>query len=51
MFVGMVTLYADGGEVTNNNMNGIQILQGDVRDVLKTLPSESVNCVVTSPPY
>lgn len=24
---------------------------GDVRDVLRALPAESVNCVVTSPPY
>lgn len=24
---------------------------GDVRDVLRTIPDESVNCVVTSPPY
>lgn len=29
----------------------IRILNGDCRDVLKTLPDESVNCVVTSPPY
>lgn len=29
----------------------IEILQGDCRDVLKTLPDESVQCVVTSPPY
>ena len=29
----------------------ITILQGDCRDVLRTLPSESVHCVVTSPPY
>jgi len=29
----------------------IQTLQGDCREVLKTLPAESVNCVVTSPPY
>jgi DNA modification methylase len=29
----------------------IQIKQGDCRDVLKTLPDESVHCVVTSPPY
>lgn len=29
----------------------IQFLQGDCLEVLKTLPSESVNCVVTSPPY
>ena len=27
------------------------ILIGDVRDKLKELPDESVNCVVTSPPY
>jgi len=27
------------------------ILVGDVRDKLKELPDESVNCVVTSPPY
>ena len=29
----------------------VRILQGDARDVLKTLPSESVNCIVSSPPY
>lgn len=29
----------------------IQTLQGDCREVLKTLPADSVNCVVTSPPY
>jgi site-specific DNA-methyltransferase (adenine-specific) len=28
-----------------------KIIQGDSLSVLKTLPSESVNCVVTSPPY
>lgn len=28
-----------------------KILQGDVTDRLKELPSESVHCVVTSPPY
>src|SRR5690606_7159455 len=27
------------------------ILQGDCREVLKTLPDESVDCCVTSPPY
>lgn len=32
-------------------MNGVTILQGDVREVLPTLPDESVHCVVTSPPY
>src|ERR1700691_5905653 len=29
----------------------VEILQGDCRAVLKTLPAESVHCVVTSPPY
>ena len=29
----------------------VSILTGDCRDVLKTLPDESVHCVVTSPPY
>jgi DNA modification methylase len=28
-----------------------KILQGDALEVLKTLPSESINCCVTSPPY
>ena len=28
-----------------------QVLQGDALEVLKTLPSESVDCCVTSPPY
>ena len=29
----------------------VRIITGDCRDVLKTLPSESVHTVVTSPPY
>jgi DNA modification methylase len=29
----------------------VTILKGDCRDVLATLPAESVHCVVTSPPY
>lgn len=29
----------------------VTILNGDCRDVLKTLPEQSVHCVVTSPPY
>ena len=29
----------------------IQLLQGDCREVLKTLPDCSVHCCVTSPPY
>ena len=29
----------------------VRILVGDVRAQLRTLPDESVHCVVTSPPY
>src|SRR6185436_15018210 len=29
----------------------IRLLKGDCREVLRTLPAESVHCVVTSPPY
>lgn len=29
----------------------VRILIGDCRDLLRTLPDESVHCVVTSPPY
>lgn len=29
----------------------ITLLQGDNREILKTLPAQSVQCVVTSPPY
>jgi hypothetical protein len=31
--------------------SGITIYQGDALTVLRTLPSESVSCCVTSPPY
>jgi DNA modification methylase len=29
----------------------VSVLTGDCREVLRSLPSESVHCVVTSPPY
>lgn len=29
----------------------LQILTGDAVNMLRTLPDESVNCCVTSPPY
>jgi DNA modification methylase len=29
----------------------VRIIPGDCRDVLATLPADSVHCVVTSPPY
>lgn len=28
-----------------------KILQGDIRELAKTLSDNSVNCIVTSPPY
>lgn len=28
-----------------------KILQGDIIELSKTLPANSVNCIVTSPPY
>src|ERR1051326_6663789 len=31
--------------------NGTRIFHGDCREVLRNLPDESVNCIVTSPPY
>lgn len=33
----------------NNEL--LKIIQGDCREVLKTLPDESVQCCITSPPY
>jgi DNA modification methylase len=32
-------------------MTTVRVLEGDCRTVLRTLPAESVHCVVTSPPY
>jgi DNA modification methylase len=29
----------------------VRILEGDCRELLRTLPDESVHCIVTSPPY
>ena len=29
----------------------VRVLEGDCRDVLRTLPDQSVHCCVTSPPY
>ena len=31
--------------------NNIQMLIGDVRETLKTVPDNSVNCCISSPPY
>src|SRR5262249_23639502 len=35
----------------DSTLKGIRILTGDCRDLLKTLPADSVHCVCTSPPY
>jgi DNA modification methylase len=35
----------------NFSMNANRIIQGDSLAVLKTLPSDSIDCCVTSPPY
>jgi len=37
--------------VTGYDDGAVQILVGDCREVLATLPAESIQCVVTSPPY
>lgn len=39
------------GRATLAKMNSITILTGDNRKLLSTLPDESVQCCVTSPPY
>jgi len=32
-------------------VNKVRILRGDCRETLKSLPDESIQCCVTSPPY
>src|SRR5690606_13788512 len=36
---------------SNNGETSLTIYQGDVLDVLRQLPDESVHCCITSPPY
>jgi site-specific DNA-methyltransferase (cytosine-N4-specific) len=36
---------------TYYNDNSVTVYCGDVLEVLQTLPDESINCCVTSPPY
>jgi DNA modification methylase len=45
------TLQKGGDIMKERRTKHSRLLQGDVIDMLKTLPDESVNCVVTSPPY
>ena len=35
----------------SNKISTTEILTGNSLHILKTLPDESVNCVITSPPY
>lgn len=37
--------------ITTQQSRNFEVLQGDALAVLRTLPSESVHCCVTSPPY
>src|SRR5208283_2642800 len=52
---GRLAVRAFGFDETAHRRNGggttIQILTGDCMDVLPTLPAQSVQCCVTSPPY
>ena len=41
----------DASENLEPAREGVRILAGDVRKILAELPGESVQCVVTSPPY
>lgn len=45
------SLRADCDDVPAELRKGVRVLVGDCRDVLRVLPDESVNCIVTSPPY
>ena len=45
------TQRASSPEIARSLRNPGTILQGDARTVLKVLPDECVQCIVTSPPY
>lgn len=34
-----------------NESNPVTITHGDIRNVIKTIPSDTIQCVITSPPY
>jgi DNA modification methylase len=40
-----------GALLWRNDMNDCKILIGDCIEMMRTLPEQSVNCCVTSPPY
>lgn len=51
LFIGAVSFVVGAGINLWLVIQCVRILQGDCMEVLRTLPDESVNCVVSSPPY
>lgn len=47
----MVADVAVAADVTQAALDVDRILHGDALETLRTLPSESIHCVITSPPY
>ena len=47
----MAFLYQQQVEALNNGMEHFIILTGNCNEILDQLPDESINCVITSPPY
>ncbi|MFH2069769.1 MAG: DNA methyltransferase [Elusimicrobiota bacterium] len=45
------SIYHCGNLLGDNNDTRPIVILGDVLDILKKIPSESISCVVTSPPY
>jgi len=45
------TIMATGTVKLHQPLADVRIYEGDVRDALREIPDESVQCVVTSPPY
>lgn len=50
-YLSAVEIHDPATKQTPLGAGGVSVLVGDSRKLLSTLPSESVNCCVTSPPY
>jgi DNA modification methylase len=48
--IGVIVILSDPQKPAFNR-DGVKIYLGDCREILKTLPEQSVHCCVTSPPY
>jgi DNA modification methylase len=48
--IGVVVILSDPQKAAFDR-DGVKIYLGDCREILKTLPEQSVHCCVTSPPY